>query len=217
MHKRDQVWESRTRDWAWKCSGNLRGNKNCRWGNWMQLLNGFYRADLSGVQRTPKTSKQQSRQHGNTGEKFLVSSSLHVFLLHSRTELGLEGKGVTDSCQDSSVSPAGSKGRGHHELLPHYCNTQIHGLLLVTQFHCSSAFTQCKGLSSHLPGHELDLTPGPWPLWQVLVPLSTEWKGKRKRSKKSFEETQKITLERMGDRLLVSELQADDSHVFPVD
>lgn len=170
---------------------------------------------FQGFREIPK-QVNNNQDSTEKSQKFLISS-LNVFLLHSRTELGLEGKDVTDFCQNSAASPAGSKGRRHHELSLHYCNTQIHGLLLITQPHCSSSFTQCRDWSSHLPGPELDLISCTRPLWQVLGPPSTEGNWKRKRSKNSFKEAQKNTLERMGGRQLVSELQADDSHVFPVD
>lgn len=85
-----------------------RGNKTYRWGNWMQLLNGFCRtADLSEVQRTPK---QVGNQDSMEKQRSFV---FPIFLLDSRTELGLEGKDVTDFCQESIVSPAWSRGRGH--------------------------------------------------------------------------------------------------------
>lgn len=138
------MWESKTREWAWKCTGNLRENKNYRWANWMQSLNGFCRtADLSGAQRTPKTSKQPS-QHGKAQERcswFL----LLIFLLHSRTKLGLEGKDVTDLPGECCI-PSREQGKLSHKFM-----------LLLLQHTNSWSPSKEHNLIAHLPSHNAEI------------------------------------------------------------
>lgn len=137
----------------------------------MQKLNGFCRtADLSGVQRTPKTSKQQPGQPGKAQER----SSLFLLLFSSSScilELNkvLKGRMSQTSARRALCPQLGAREGDtmsfHTNSCCCYCNTQIHGLLLNNTTPLLIFLHTMQRFEFPSPRAELDLTSVPQPLW----------------------------------------------------